>query len=70
MRRGSEIACDRFVTRRAFFGADKFRARNAGRREHSAFRFKRAAGKQYDGERNCTPRAPEQLLALTVNPLS
>ena len=50
MRRRPKISHDGFVTRRAFFGADKFRPRNARRRHDGVVRFETTAGKKDDSE--------------------
>ena len=70
MRRRFEIPHDRFVAGRAFFRPDKLGAGNARWREDRAVRFKRAAGKQNDGERGCSPDCPQQFFAFTVKPPS
>jgi hypothetical protein len=61
-----KVAHDLFVAGFAFLGPDEFCARNAGRRQDCATR--RAAGKQNDGQRDCSPCAPQNSLALTANP--
>ena len=64
----AKVARDIFVAGLAFLGADEFRARNAGRRENCSICG--SARKQYDGERDCSPGAPKNFLALTVDPSS
>ena len=64
----SEVAHDLFVTRGAFFRANKLRAGDAGGSEDRA--VCRAAGKQNYGQRDCSPGAPQQALAPTADPSS
>ena len=64
----SKIANDLFVARGAFLRADKLRARDAGRSKNCA--VSRAAGKQNDGKRNSSPRAPKQSFAPAEDPSS
>ena len=65
MRSCFEVAHDLFVAGLTFLGADKLCARNARWRENCS--ASRAAGKQNDGQRGCSPGAPKQFLALTVD---
>jgi len=55
VRGGLEITSDRFVTGRAFFGADKFRTGNTRRRHDRARRFEVAAGKQNERDGGSSP---------------
>ena len=68
MRRGPKIPCDIFVTSRATFRANELRARDAGRRQNCSVCG--AARKQNHGQRDCSPGAPQNFLALTVDPSS
>ncbi len=68
VRRSFEISRDFVVTRVAALGAYELRARDAGRRKNGLIR--RAARKQNHGERGCSPDAPQNFLALTVDPSS
>ena len=68
MRRCSEVARDRFVAGRALLRADKLRTGDAGRSKNCA--VSRAAGKQNDGKRNSSPRAPKQSFAPAEDPSS
>jgi hypothetical protein len=68
MRCGAKIAHDLFVAGPAFLCANELRAWNAGRRKNGLIR--RAARKQNHGERGCSPDAPKQPFALTVDPSS
>ena len=68
MRRCSEVARDRFVAGRAFLRADELRARDTRWSENRSAGG--ATGKQNYGQRNCSPSAPEQAFALTVDPSS
>ena len=70
MRGRAKIARDVFVTRRAFFRADKFRAGNGWRRKNGAIRLQVAARKQNDGQRNASPDCPPDFFAPTVDPSS
>lgn len=65
VRRGPESFYDRFMTGRAFFRADEFRARNTGRRHDRAARFEVAAGKQNEGERGSSADKPPESFAFT-----
>jgi hypothetical protein len=62
----SEVAHDLFVARRTLLRADELRARDAGRRKNCLVCG--AARKQNHGERDCPPDAPQNFLALTVDP--
>ena len=68
VRRCSEVAHDRFVAGSAFLRADKLRTGDAGRSKNCA--VSRAAGKQNDGKRNSSPRAPKQSFAPAEDPSS
>jgi len=68
MRRSAKIARNIFVAGFTTFGAYELRARDAGRRENCPVCG--AAGKQNHGERGCSPNAPKQFFALTVDPSS
>lgn len=68
--RGPEISRDRLMAGRALFGADKFGARNTGRRHDRAARFEVAAGKQNERERGPSTDQPPELFALTDEPSS
>ena len=65
---GAKIAHDLFVAGFTFLRTDKLSARNAGRRKDCPGR--RAAGKQNDGQRGCSPGTPQNFLALTADPSS
>ena len=68
VRCGPEVAHDLFVAGRAFLRADELRAGNAGRRENCS--TGRTAGEQNYGQRYCSPGAPQQAFAPTVDPSS
>jgi len=68
MSRGPKIPGNRFVTGLACFRTNKLRAGNAGRCEDGAIRLERAARKQNDGQRGCSPNCPQQFLAFTAQP--
>ena len=68
MRGGEEIAHDLLVAIRAFFGADKFRARNTGRCHYRAIAIERAAGNQSDYDKVCSTTAPKQSRAVSIDP--
>jgi len=68
VRRSSEVAHDFLVASLTFLGANELRARYAGRRQNCSAGG--AAGKQNDGQRGCSPDAPQNFLALTVDPSS
>jgi hypothetical protein len=68
MGRCPEIARDLFVTRGAFFRADKLCAGNTGRSENRSVGC--AAGKQNDGQRNSSPGRPQQTFAPAEDPSS
>ena len=70
MRRRPEIADLVFVAGSALFRPDKLRSWNTGRRENGPIRLERAARKQNDGERGCSPDRPQQFFAFTVEPSS
>ena len=65
---GAKVARDIFVTGRAFLRADELRARDTRWSENRSAGG--ATGKQNYGQRNCSPSAPEQAFALTVDPSS
>jgi hypothetical protein len=64
-----EVAHDLFVAGRAFLRADELRARDAGRRENCST-GRTTTGKQNYGQRYCSPSAPQQAFAPTVDPSS
>jgi len=68
MRGGDEVAHDLLVAMRAFLGADKFRARNTGRRHYRAIAIECAAGKQSDCDKACSTAAPEQSQPVSIDP--
>jgi len=70
MRSRPKIARDIFVTGFATLGTNKFRARDARRRENRSVCLKGAARKENHGERGCSPDAPKKFFALTVDPSS
>src|SRR5262245_27572546 len=63
-----EIAHDLFVAGRAFLRAHELRSGNAGRRENCSGR--RTARKKNHSQRHCSPGAPQNGLAPTVDPSS
>jgi hypothetical protein len=68
VRRCSEVAHDFFVASLTFFRANELRARNAGRCQNCPAGG--AARKQNHGQRGCSPDAPQNFFALTVDPSS
>jgi hypothetical protein len=68
VRCGAKVAHDFFVAGLALFRADELRARDAGRRKNRSTR--RAARKKNYSQRDCSSGAPQNFLALTVNPSS
>ena len=69
VRSRAKIARDVFVTRRAFFRADKFRAGNGWRRKNGAIRLQVAARKQNDGQCNAPPDCPPDFFAPYRGPI-
>ena len=68
VRRCAKVAHDLFVAGRALLCANELRARDAGRRQNCPVCG--AARKQNDGQRGCSPSAPQQFFALAVDPSS
>ena len=68
VRRGAKVAHDFFMAGPAFLRTNELRAGNAGWRKNRSTR--RAARKQNDGQRCCSPDAPQNFLALTADPSS
>ena len=68
MGRCPEIARDLFVARRAFLRADKLRAGDTRRSKDRS--VSRAARKQNDGQRNSSPRTPQQAFTPAEDPSS
>jgi hypothetical protein len=68
VRRRSEVAYNLFVAGPAFLCAYELRAWDLWRRKNCLICG--AARKQNHGERGCSPDAPKQLFALTVDPSS
>jgi len=68
MRCGAKVAHNLFVAGLTFFCTDELRAGNARRRENCPVCG--AARKQNYGQRRCSPDAPKQFFALTVDPPS
>jgi len=66
MRGSSKIASDWFVAGFAGVRPDKFRPDDLRGRKDGTIGLKRAARKQNDGQRGCSPDRPQQFLASTV----